>query len=126
MKDMPDAPGHDQELLNLERQFWKGDADFYRRSLTDKAVMVFPEPAAVLTRDKILETIASSPRWADVRIDDARVVELIRETALVTYKATARRDGDEKDYVALVSSVYVNRDGAWKLAFHQHTPGGNG
>ena len=126
MKGMSDAQAHDQDLLNLERQFWKGDADFYRRNLTDRAVMVFPEPAGVLTRDKILETIASSRRWADVRIDDARVVVLIRETALLTYKATARREGDEKDYVALVSSVYVKRDGAWKLAFHQHTPGGNG
>jgi len=126
MKGMADAAARDQDLLNLERQFWKGDADFYRRNLTDKAVMVFPEPAGVLTREKILETIASSPRWADVRIDDARVVELTRETALVTYKATARREGDRNDYVALVSSVYVNRDGAWTLAFHQHTPGANG
>jgi hypothetical protein len=111
------------ELLKLERQFWMGDADFYERNLTDKAVMVFPEPAGVLTREKILETIRSSPRWADVRIDEPRVVELTAETALVTYKAAARRDGDEKDYVALVSSVYVNSDGAWKLAFHHHTPG---
>jgi hypothetical protein len=114
----------EHELLTLERQFWKGDADFYRRQLTDKAVMVFPEPAGVLTRDKILEAIASAPRWAEARIDEPRIVDLTQESALVTYKATARRESDTKDYVALVSSVYVNQDGSWKLAFHQHTPGG--
>jgi hypothetical protein len=111
----------DQDLLDLERQFWKGDAGFYRQHLTDHAVMMFPEPAGVLTRDKILETITSAPRWNDVRIDHVRVVQLTPETALVIYKAAARRAGDAKDYIALASSVYVNQDGSWKLAFHQHT-----
>jgi hypothetical protein len=113
------------ELLALEHQFWKGDAEFYRRQLTERAVMVFPEPPGVLTGDKILEAIASAPRWAEVRIDEPRIVDLTQESALVTYKATARREGDGQDYVALVSSVYVNGDGSWKLAFHQQTPGGN-
>jgi hypothetical protein len=113
---------HDQDLLDLERQFWKGDADFYRRHLSDHAVMVFPEPAGVLPRDRILETIASAPRWNDVRIEHARVAWPTPETALLIYKAAARRAGDANDYVALVSSVYINQDGSWKLAFHQHTP----
>jgi hypothetical protein len=112
----------DDELLTLEHQFWRGDAGFYRRQLTEHAVMVFPETAGVLTRDKVVDAIASAPRWAEVRIDEPRFVGLTQESVLVTYKATARRDGDTKDYVALVSSVYVNRDGSWKLAFHQHTP----
>jgi hypothetical protein len=113
-----------QDLLNLEHQFWKGDVAFYRQHLTHHAVMVFPEPAGVLTRDKILEAIASAPRWAEARIDEPCIADLTQESALVTYRATARRESDTKDYVALVSSVYVNQDGSWKLAFHQHTPGG--
>ena len=113
----------DDDLLTLEREFWKGDADFYRRHLSDHAVMVFPEPVGVLTRDQVLAALGSAPRWADVRIDDPRVVGLTGETAILTYKATARREGDAAPYVALVSSVYVNGDGRWLLAFHQHTVG---
>ena len=113
----------DDDLLTLEREFWKGDADFYRRHLSDHAVMVFPEPAGVMTRDQVLEAIASAPRWADVHLEEPRVVTLTGETAILTYKATARREGDTTPYVALVSSVYVNGGGRWKLAFHQHTLG---
>ena len=40
--------------------------------------------------------------------------------AILTYRARAVR-GDTERYQALVSSVYVRRDGAWKLAFHQQT-----
>ena len=113
----------DDDLLALEREFWTGDADFYRRNLSDHAVMVFPEPAGVMTRDQVLETIGSAPRWAEVQLEEPRVVTLTSETAILTYKATARREGDTTPYVALVSSVYVNGDGRWKLAFHQHTIG---
>jgi Domain of unknown function (DUF4440) len=113
----------DDDLLALEREFWTGDADFYRRHLSDHAVMVFPEPAGVLTREQVLEAIASGPRWAEVQMEEPRVVSLTSETAILTYKATARREGDTNPYVALVSSVYVNGDGRWKLAFHQHTVG---
>ena len=113
----------DDDLLTLEREFWKGDADFYRRHLSDHAVMVFPEPAGVLTRDQVIEAIGSAPRWIEVQFEEARVVDLTSETAILTYKATARREGDITPYVALVSSVYVNGDGRWMLAFHQHTVG---
>jgi len=113
----------DDDLLTLEREFWKGDAEFYRRRLSDHAVMVFPEPTGVLTRDQVLAAIGAAPRWADVQMDDPRLVALTNETAILTYKATARREGDATPYIALVSSVYVNGDGRWLLAFHQHTVG---
>ena len=32
------------DLIALEEQFWKGDADFYRQRLTAEALMVFPDP----------------------------------------------------------------------------------
>jgi predicted enzyme related to lactoylglutathione lyase len=32
------------DLVALEEQFWKGDADFYRQRLTAEALMVFPDP----------------------------------------------------------------------------------
>lgn len=35
---------HELQLLQLEEQFWKRDADFYREHLADEALMVFDEP----------------------------------------------------------------------------------
>lgn len=112
----------EKELLGLEEEFWRGGADFYRTNVTDEALMVFAEPVGVLDKAQAVESIASAPRWSDVRFEGAKVVRLSNDAALLTYKATARRDGDAAPYVTLASSVYVVRAGGRKLAFHQQTP----
>jgi hypothetical protein len=112
-----------RQILDLEEQFWRGGADVYRSNLAADALMVFG-PAGVLDRDAIVAGIEGGQRWDDVAIADVRVVELTGDVCLVTYRADARRGADET-YAALVSSVYVRRDDAWRLAFHQHTAGGS-
>ena len=109
-------------LFGLEEQFWKGDAAFYRRNLADEAVMVFPDPAGVMIKDEICSAIDDSPRWEHVELEEHRVMELDDNAAVVTYKATAMREGEIIPYVARASSAYVRDGRAWKLAFHQQTP----
>jgi hypothetical protein len=109
-------------LFELEEHFWKGDSAFYRRNLADEAVMIFPDPAGVMIKDEICSSIEESPRWEEVLLEEHRVMELDDNAVVVTYKATAMREGEIIPYVARASSGYV-RDGAgWKLAFHQQTP----
>jgi uncharacterized protein DUF4440 len=109
-------------LFGLEEQFWRGGSDFYRRNLADDAVMIFPDPAGVMIKDEICSSLEQSPGWEEVLLEEHRVMELDEHAAIVTYKATAIREGDNVPYVARASSTYV-RDGAgWKLAFHQQTP----
>ncbi len=108
-------------LFQLEEQFWRGDAAFYRRNLADEAVMIFPDPAGVMIKDEICSSIDASPRWEDVLLEEHRVMELDELAVLLTYRATAARGG-ELPYVARASSVYVRDGDGWKLAFHQQTP----
>jgi hypothetical protein len=109
-------------LFDLEEQFWRGDSNFYRRHLADEAVMIFPDPAGVMIKDEICSSIDESPRWEEVLLEEHRVMELDDHAVVVSYKATAMREGELIPYVARASSAYV-RDGAgWKLAFHQQTP----
>ena len=112
-----------RRLVDLEDRFWAaaGDPDFYRRALAANAVMVFPHPAGVLDRDAVIGAVAAAVPWASWTIEDRRVVRLGDGTAALTYRAVARRDG-QAPYSALVTSVYVEEDGAWKLAVHQQTP----
>lgn len=107
-------------LLEREEELWKGRGDVYRDRLTDDALVLVP--GAVLTKDETVAAIEASPRWVSVDIDDARTVELAEDGVIVTYRATARRDGDGDPYSAVVASAYVWRDGDWRLAFHQQTP----
>jgi hypothetical protein len=78
-------------------------------------------PQAVLVNDQIPSSIRDAARWREVALEEHRVLELDERAAVVTYKATARRD-DGSLYVARASSAYVSDGRAWKLAFHQQTP----
>ena len=111
---------NEQELWELEKLFWRGTAEFYGKTLTEDALMVFPGMA--LTKDATVESIGAAPRWKSVDFKDRRVVRLAADAVLLHYKASARRAGDDKPYEPLCTSGHVNRDGAWKLAFHQQTP----
>ncbi len=110
-------------LLDLEKQFWMGEADFYQRHLTDDSLMVFAEPVGVMIKANDIKTSAVGPRWTTVSFEDVRVVELSDYAALLTYKASAGRKGNGSKYMALASSAYVKLDNSWKLAFHQQMPG---
>lgn len=109
----------DELLFALEERFWKEGAAYYRRQLADDAVMVFPDD--VLVSDQIPDTVEGGKRWTHVELEEHRLIELTHGAALVTYKATARRE-DGAPYVARASSAYVNDGRRWKLAFHQQTP----
>jgi hypothetical protein len=111
-------------LLAVEKQGWDaisagGGAGFYAQRLTDDAVMVVP--GMVLGREETLESMRRTQPWSWYRIDDPRIVELTGESAALVYRAAAQREGAPQ-YTALITSLYVNRAGAWKLALHQQTP----
>jgi hypothetical protein len=111
-------------LIALEERGWQAlsqgtGVEFYQRNLTDHALMVFP--FGVLTREQSIEAIRAAPPWASFRIEDPRVVELTDDSAILTYRVTAQRAGQEP-YSALIATVFVKHEGTWKTAFHQQTP----
>jgi hypothetical protein len=60
-------------------------------------------------------------KWRDVKIVKKGFLPLGGDAVMLTYEASAKRANGEP-YKAVVSSGYVNRGGAWKMAFHQQTP----
>jgi hypothetical protein len=107
-----------EELLAIERELGGGTGDTYRRHLTDDAVVVVP--GAAITREQCAFAIDATPGWDEFDIEDPRTVELTPDSVVLTYRWSSRR-GDET-YQALMSTVYVKRDGDWKVALHQQTP----
>jgi hypothetical protein len=111
-------------LLALEDEGWRAlssdwGAEFFGQLLTANSLMVFP--GIVLSKDRALAEIAKAPPWAEFRVDELRVVRLTEQSAVLTYRATAHRAG-EPEYHALMSSMYVENGGSWRMAFHQQTP----
>ncbi len=118
--DGTDTMSLDDELLALERKFWIEGADFYRENLDEQRLVVIPELAGLKTREEVAASVAQMPRWLDVAPDAKAAHRPDRGTAILTYQANARRNHGTR-YRALVNSLYVERVGGWKMAFHQQT-----
>ena len=116
---------HD-DLAELEREGWKAlssDGEvaraFYERVLDHRVVMLLPGGMVLDERARIVESMSGSP-WSRYVLEDVRTEPLTSDTGIVTYGVVAARD--DREYSALMSSLYVRRMDGWKLAFHQQTP----
>jgi uncharacterized protein (TIGR02246 family) len=123
------APGNAtdmDDLLRLERAGWDSlcdgsGADFYGSVMTDDALMVLANGEA-MTRSDVVAALAKSPPWASYEMQDVRVVQLNDDSAALVYVGVAHRTDDDEPFVGAMSSVYVRRDGEWRLALYQQTP----
>jgi hypothetical protein len=80
----------------------------------------FGSSGRVFNRQQVVETIQSE-RLIHYSIADCRVRLLAQNVALVTYKATGRKESEASDTVSLRSSLWVMREGRWLMLFHQGT-----
>jgi hypothetical protein len=115
----------DKQLMDIERKLWSNNALFYKDHLIEETLLVFPE-IGVITRDIAVDAIlaenAEDRRWAEVQFDEVRSLQLTEDVTVLTYRVAARWEHEESKSSALASSVYIKRNGVWKLAFHQQTP----
>ena len=114
------------DLLELERDAWRAlsadgetAARHYERILAEEVLMLLPGGLVIDDREQVVDSMRGAP-WDHFELADERVLELDDRTAVVAYRATAKRS--DHDYEALFNSTYVRANGAWKLALHQQTP----
>lgn len=113
-------------LLELERRGWDSLCDgtgaaFYGDLMTEDGVMVLAN-GVVMDRETVVASLEHAPAWRTYDIRDARLVDAGPDGVALVYVGTASRDGDAPAFVGLMSSVYVRRDGRWRLALYQQTP----
>lgn len=115
----------EKELVDIERKLWTNDAVAYQNRLAEEAPLGFSE-TGVITRDiavrAILNENTEGRKWAEVEFDAVRSLPVTRDVVLLSYSVVGRWEHEKTRISALASSLYVKRDGVWKLAFHQQTP----
>lgn len=114
------------DLLELEHQGWQSlcngtGADFYGRLMVEDGVMVLAH-GFVFTRQQVIDSLNDAPEWARYEISDEQLIELGDSSAVLVYRGTAWRGGYDPAFKAWMSSVYVQRDGQWRLASYAQTP----
>lgn len=113
-------------LLDLERKGWNslcestGDA-FYGEVMADDALMVLAN-GEIMDRASVVAALGHAPPWRTYEISDLRFVNTGAESVALVYVGSAYREAAEPAFVGLMSSVYVRREGKWRLALYQQTP----
>ena len=92
----------EKDLLALEKQFWTGDKEFYRRNVDDSCLVAFgPEMAGVMSNKDIAATAKDGGnRWKNLDIRLKGLIEPADDVAILSYEASATRDNGEP-YAAL-------------------------
>lgn len=111
------------EIEKVERGFWENaqDPEYYRENTAENFLGVFTEMDFVDQASTVKMT-KQAPGWHDLKMSDARVIELGSDSAALVYKATAKMGEKKEPYAATITSVYVKQKGAWKLTLHEHLP----
>ncbi|WP_236863583.1 nuclear transport factor 2 family protein [Brevibacterium daeguense] len=113
------------ELLRLEHAGWQSlcdgtGSDFYGNLMVAGGVMILAH-GFVFDRQAVLESLSDAPPWSSYAIEDARVIGLSADAAVLVYRGTARRDDGSPPFEALMASTYVRAGGGWGLACYQQT-----
>jgi tRNA(Leu) C34 or U34 (ribose-2'-O)-methylase TrmL len=109
------------EIETLEKQFWTGDAAFYREHADARCLLIFGAEAEIMSSERLAGSVERAPRWRAVGMSHVRVLPVSEAVCVIHYEAHALRS-EHEHYRALVSSLYVRRASTWKLAFHQQVP----
>ena len=125
---MPDPI--DQELLELEKQYWEAicnrDGATATRLSDARCMVIGPQGIGKLDRQALAGMVENAPyQLKRYRLDDDVHVRTIADgVALIAYKVSEEIviDGETQTLEAFDSSVWVRRDGGWVCAAHTETP----
>jgi hypothetical protein len=115
----------DAEFWEVERSLWLKGGEAFRAWVAPDCVMVFPEPAGILSGEGIVDSVARAPRWQRLAISAPVLRRTGTAAVVLAYRAEAHR-GVGEPHRALCSSAYVHDAGDWWLVQHQQTPNGAG
>jgi len=112
-----DLPGL---LLSLEQQLM--DPVFRKDRKKVSALLAaefreFGSSGGVWSRDAILDMLEKETQFTTPHVEDFAIQKLAPDVALATYRTV----GSKTQLETLRSSLWVCRNGAWKILFHQGT-----
>lgn len=113
------------QLMEIEKRLWTNDPKTFEEIVLETAILVYPELGPI-TREMAIKTIerevADNRMWGDVSFDMVDSIRTTPDTMMITYEVSHRWNYEKSSNQTQASSLYVRRDGSWRLAFHQQTP----
>ena len=124
----------EQELLDLEKQFWEAmktrDSRTAERLADDRCFVVGPQGISEIQKSSLGAMVAEAPyelKHYQLDTTDVHVRKIADDVAIVAYKVNERLvvDGKPTALEAYDSTVWVRRNGNWVSALHTETVAGD-
>jgi uncharacterized protein (TIGR02246 family) len=122
----------ENELLDLERQFWKAiqekDAQTVMGLTDDECIVTGAQGVGRIDRKTVAAMIANATYTLhDFELTDAQVRPIADDVAVVAYKVHEKLtvDGKPVEFDAADASTWVRRDGKWLCALHTESIAGD-
>lgn len=113
------------ELLDLERQYWQAikdkDVETAMRLTDDECIVTGAQGVGRISRQVLSKMLKDAPyTLLDFEIEDAEVLQLRDDVAVLAYKVHEELTVDDKPVTldAADASTWVRRDGRWLCALH--------
>lgn len=110
-------------LVEVERLLWESGAEVHRRYVLEDAVLVLDEHETV-SREEIITLLERMDeeglRWFNLSFEDTQCVRLDNDAAIISYTATGNVRGRSARLSARCKSLYMRRNGRFRVAFHEH------
>jgi hypothetical protein len=117
----------EQKIEQMEKGLWEAwknhDMEPFKRDMAAQSVNV--GSGGVAGTEQALKDLSSGDcKVASYSLSDTGFTWFDKNTVMVTYKANqdATCNGQKVPEVVWASSLWTNKGGQWKAAFHQETP----
>jgi hypothetical protein len=122
---MPTATTHEQEIIEVETQFWNairdGNADAASNMVNDTCLITGAQGNSAID-PKIFAKLMHDPKWTlhEFSFEKPIVAFLDDDTAVIAYTVTERLtvEGKPLTLKAADASTWVRRNGRWLCALH--------
>lgn len=129
MRDANDGGVDERDLLTLLKEQEEALLAADYRASPDKVsdlladgFIEFTRSGHVCDRNETIAALASERSVLLRRAFDFRVTLLGEAVALLTYRSARRSNSDLEEEYSLRSSIWVRKQGRWRMRFHQGTP----
>lgn len=95
-----------------------GDVEFFDQNLIDEAMLIFPGERNTYTKAECVAAMVGHPVYHKY---DPHIVHIGESTAVFTHHATVMHEQQERPRSITASTVFLHRDGEWRMALHQWT-----
>src|SRR5574342_760481 len=133
MATQPATKPVEQDLLDLEKQYWQAvkdkDVDAAMHLTEDQCIVTGGQGVARIDRETLASMLKATPYTLnDFEVSDDAHVRLLRDdAAIVAYKVREELtvDGKSLTLEAADASAWVRRDGRWVCALHTESISGD-